>query len=93
MFFKMFNTYNREKKRWPEFSKIHISETKVHLQKSQDPCLMDFDKLSFYHGPIAIRISWLRPSPSRSSFKMWESKIIILKNMQIKFSYCFLRFF
>ena len=50
----MFNVKKQEKKRSPEFSKIHISESKAQLQWSRDTSLMDFDKLSFYHGPIAI---------------------------------------
>ena len=41
--------------RRPEFSKIHISKTKVqHLRRRRDTCLMDFGERVFYHGPIAI---------------------------------------
>ena len=37
----MFDAKKQEKKRQPKFSKIHISETKAHLQRSRDTCLMD----------------------------------------------------
>ena len=64
MIFEMFNSKKQEKreKKWrPEFLKIHISETKADLRRSRNTCVMDFDKLSFYRGLIAIWISWLRP--------------------------------
>ena len=50
---------------WPEFSKIHIFETKANLHRRRDTCLMDFKKFLFYHGPIAICILELRPPPSQ----------------------------
>ena len=43
--YEMFNPKKQEKMRRPEFSKIHISETKAHVQRSRDTCLMDFDEL------------------------------------------------
>ena len=49
----------------PEFSKIHIFETKANLHRKRDTCLMDLTKLLFYHGPIAICILELRPPPSQ----------------------------
>ena len=52
----MFNAKCKKKRR-SVFSKTYISETMVHLQMSRDTCLMYFDKVSFYHGPIAIGIS------------------------------------
>ena len=59
------STLIKKKKRRPEFSKIRISETKAHLQRSRDAWLMDFDKPSSYRGSIVIWISWLRPSPCK----------------------------
>ena len=52
-FLKCLTLKNKQKRR-SEFTKIHIPEIKAHLQRSRDTCLIDFDKLSFYRGPIVI---------------------------------------
>ena len=50
----MCNAKKQDKKAAAEVFENSYFRTKVHLQKSRDTCLMDFDKLVFYHDPIAI---------------------------------------
>ena len=54
MFFEMFNAKKQERKRWSEYSKIHVSKPNAHLQRSRYTCLLDFNELSFYDSPNAI---------------------------------------